>query len=242
MIFASIALAFTACKKKESTPSNTTSTTGSSSTTGGATTGGLGGADYGTFLSVYNTTDFGAGLVYKDSVVQVSFYDSPLSTHTTISAGTVSVNGTNLLPFSNTIYSATNQINLTQLNYQYTGNGTITAGSFSHTPMHPTYTGYNALPDTVNKAAGFTFNVTGITTINNPIYITISQGATPITKTVSTIPATITITSTELAGFSANNDFYIRLSLFNYSSVTLNSFKYGINANRTYVKSCYLKP
>ena len=96
---------FTFCKKKETTAEESPAT---NSTTGSTTTGG---GDYGVFLSVYNTFDFGNNSFFNDSTVQASFYDSPLSTHTTITAGTVSVNSTTLASVGNNIYSNNNQIN-----------------------------------------------------------------------------------------------------------------------------------
>ncbi len=235
--FLIVALFFTFCKKKEKSanePTATNSTTSTSTTTGDG--------DLGVFLSVYNTTKFGDNSLYLDSSVQASFYDSPLSTHTTITAGTVSVNSTTLLPFSNNIYSNTNQINLKNLNWQISGSGTITAGSFSYSPVYPGYTGSATLPDSVSKATGFSFTVNNITNTNKPVYIAIGQTGTPITKTVTTFPSTVSVSSSELAGFTSSADFTIRLSMFNYSNLTFNSKQYAVNANRTFLKYCYLKP
>jgi hypothetical protein len=228
----SIIVFFTFCKKKDKaseTASPTNSTTGSTVIDG----------DHGTFLSVYNTSKFG-NLVFGDSIVQASFYDAPGMNQNIINAGTVSLNSVTLQPYANNVYSSTNQINLKNMSWQISGSGTITATNFSYTPIHPTYSGDGALPDTVT-ASGFTFNVTGITNINEPVYIAISQGSAPITKTVTSVPSTVSLSSSELAGFVINQDFTIRLSLFNYSHITLNSHQYGINANRTYQKSCFLK-
>lgn len=226
-----IASFFTNCKKKEKTPE----TVATNTTTGFNVIDG----DHGTFLSVYNTSKF-SNWVFGDSIVQASFYDASGMNQNTINAGTVSVNSVTLQPYANNVYSSTSQINLKSLSWQISGSGTITATNFSYTPTHPTYGGDGALPDTVT-ASGFTFNVTGITNINEPVYVTISQGSSPITKTVTFVPSTVSLSSSELAGFVINQDFTIRLSLFNYSHITLNSHQYGINANRTYQKSCFLK-
>jgi hypothetical protein len=196
--------------------------------------------DYGTFLSTYYTSDFGNNVFVNDSTVQATFYDSPLAGHSNILAGTVTVNSTLLTQFSNNIYSKTNQINLKQLNWQISGNGSITATSFSYTPLHPSYTGSFSLPDTVTKSNGFSFNLTGITNNNKPVYITIGQSVA-FTKTVTSIPSIVTVTPNDLSGFVINEPFSIRISMFNYSNITVNSVTYGINANRTYEKVCYIK-
>jgi hypothetical protein len=219
---------FTFCKKKENTAEQTPST----NTTG---------ADNGVFLSVYNTIEFGDHSLYSDSTVQASFYDSPLSTHTIVSAGTVIVNSTTLVPFLNNVYSSSNQINLKNLNWQISGSGTITAGSFSYNPVYPLFSGALLLPDTVSKGSGFTFTI-NITNSNKPVYMTIGQSGTPISRTVTSFPSTVNVSANELAGFTSNSDFTIRLSMFNYSNLTFNSKQYAVNANRTYMKYCYLKP
>lgn len=196
--------------------------------------------DYGTFLSTYYTSDFGNNVFVNDSTVQATFYDSPLAGHSNILAGTVTVNSTFLTPFSNNVYSKTNQINLKQLNWQISGNGSITATSFSYTPLHPSYTGSSSLPDTVTKSNGFSFNLTGITNNNKPVYITVGQSVA-FTKTVTSIPSIVSVTPNDLSGFVINEPFSIRISIFNYSNITVNSVTYGINANRTYEKVCYIK-
>jgi len=195
--------------------------------------------DHGTFVSTYYTNDFGTG-IYKDSTVQATFYDSPLAGHSNILAGTVTVNSTSLTPFTNNVYSKTNQINLKQLNWQISGSGTIAATSFSYIPVHPSFTGAAALPDTVTKANGFSFNLTGVSNNNQPVFITFGQSSS-FTKTITTVPSIVSVTSNDLSGFVTNQPFIIRLSMINYSNITLNSLTYGINSNRTYEKACYLK-
>lgn len=221
------------CKKKESSPpANTTSSTGGAPILSG---------DHGTFLSAYTTTDFGNNSFYLDSTVQASFYIAPSATNSIVSAGTVSVNNIVLSQYSNNVYNSSNQINLKTLSWQIAGSGTIAATNFSYVPVYPIYNGSALLPDTVTKTSGFTFSVTGISNVNDLVYITIGQSGTPITKTLTSTPAVVNVSTTELAAFSTGNGLFIRLTLFNYSYVTLNSKQYGINSNKTYMKYCYLK-
>lgn len=218
------------CKKKDDAPTEANT---SSNPTG----------DYGTFTSVYNFFDFGSGSIFEDSTIQAKFYDTPNVTKTNISAGTVSVNTTALTMWTGPIvYNKMNGINMQSLSWQISGSGTIAATSFSYAPSYPKYSGQSALQDTVTKSMGFTLNINGISNTNQPTYITISQsGASTITKTVTGGSGTFTITPTDLSSFSNNNYLIIRLSMFNYSNISLNSKTYGINANRTHEKSCYLK-
>jgi len=227
-------LIFVCCKKKDSTPPPPANST----TTGNTIIAG----DYGTFLSAYEVMQFG-NTFYIDSVINGHFYDAPGINPTAISAGTVSVNGTTLDLYPNPyVYLKTNQINLKTLNWQISGNGTITAVSFSYNPVHPAYTGYNMLPDTISKSSGFNFVLTGISNSNGTIYVSISQASISITRTAATSPATISLSPSDLANFIPGSDFNFRISLFNYSNITLNSKQYGINANRTFEKYIYLKP
>lgn len=224
------------CNKKDPPAQSNASTTGSTPVT--SPTG-----DYGTFLSVYNSNDIGGGMTFADSTIQATFYDSPNTNKTNISAGTVSVNATELtLWTSSVVYNKMNGINMKILTWQIAGSGTIAPASFSYTPSYPQYTGQNALPDTVTKSAGFTLNVNGIANTNKSSYISIGQsGASTITRTVAANSATFTISANDLSSFSVNNYFNIRISMFNYANVSLNSKTYGINANRTHEKYCYLK-
>ncbi len=182
----------TSCKKKDSaepdTQKNITTTIG---------------GDYGTFVSTYNSYDLGNNIVYADSSVQAEFFDSPYSSHTNLSAGIVSVNGTTLNTISNYVYTSS-QVNLSNLNWQISGSGTITANSFYYTPSYPIYTGNNSLPDTVIKANGFSFNLNNLLNTNTATYITIAQSgvSSEITRLVSQIPSVVTITASELQNFN----------------------------------------
>jgi hypothetical protein len=223
---------FFACKKKESTPIPTTNSTTSAN------------GDYGTFLSAYNVSQLGSTF-YMDSTINATFFDSPLITHNNISAGIVSVNNTTLNATTSPInYYYTNNINFNVLSWQIAGSGAISATSFSYAPIHPSYTGYNVLPDTVTKSAGFNVVINGVSNTNQPVYVfiaPISGSASVITKTIATAPATLNISSAELAAYTASNTISIKVELFNYSNITVNSKQYAINANRTFQKYLYLK-
>jgi hypothetical protein len=222
-----------ACNKKESAPAPATNNT--TTTVGG---------DNGTFLSAYNVSQFGTTF-YTDSTINATFFDSPYSTHNNISAGVVSVNNTTLNATTSPInYYYTNNINFNVLNWQIAGNGTISATSFSYAPTHPSYTGYNVLPDTVTKSVGFNVVVNGVSNTNRPVYIFIaptSGTGSVITKTIATAPATLNISSSELATYTSSNTISIKVEMFNYSNITVNAKQYAINANRTFQKYLYLK-
>ncbi len=237
---ASLLLIFTlifSCKKKDTSASNETP---AANTTGSAILGG----DWGTFLSAYSTSKFLYG-VYEDSLINVNFYDSPLSTHSRIYGGTVSVNNTTVMFNSNgNIYASSNNINIKTLKWQVSGSGTVAASSFSYVPSYPVYTGANLLPgDTVLKSNGLNIVLNGISNTTHPTYIYVGQSnsSATITRSISIIPSTITLNPTDLSVFASNYPISIRISMFNYSTLTLNNKQYGINANRDYTKECFLK-
>ncbi len=230
--FIILIITFFACNKKDNSPSPVTNTAPSA------------GGDNGTFLSAYNVSQLG-NTFYSDSSINATFFDSPYSPHSNISAGVVSVNNTTLNTTSSPIYYYyTNNINFNVLNWQIAGNGTFSATSFSYAPIHPSYTGYNVLPDTVTKSTGVNVVVNGVSNTNQPIYVYISPTSgtgSVITKTIATAPATLNISSTELATYTASNTISIKVELFNYSNIIVNSKQYAINANRTFQKYLYLK-
>lgn len=225
-------LLFTFCKKKDKVaeqPSTNPTTV-------------IPSGDYGTFTSSYNGYEFADGSVYLDSAVQASFYDSPLFGHSNILAGVVSVNSKTLNVISNNFYSLSNQVNLKKLVWEITGSGTVTAGTFSYVPVYPVFTGANTIPDTITKANGMSFDLSGIDQTNSNFnLLMIGQGGATITRTVTSGTQKISISSAELADFTAGAGFTIYLSLFNYTHIVFNNKYYGVNANRTFTKFAYIK-
>ncbi|MES2678347.1 MAG: hypothetical protein V4635_00615 [Bacteroidota bacterium] len=234
LLILSCILFFAFCKKKDGDPepSPTPVTTGTLPSLN---------TDNGMFTSFYNEIKWPNLPTYTDSLVQATFFISPGSYNAHINAGTVSVNTTTLNLTVNNIYTTSIPINLKNLNWQVNGNGTISACSFSYSPLYPSYNGANSLPDTLIKANGMSFDLNGLTNGNSSVVFSVGQGSISVSKMITSVPSTISLSAAESGSFLTNADFTIRLSAINYSSVTLNGNKYGINAGRTYLKVCYLK-
>ncbi len=199
--------------------------------------------DWGFFSSYYTTTELINGANHTDSSQLAVFFESPTTSNSSyVSAGSVSVNGFTLYsdPPGGSYYN-TNNVIMSPLNWSATGSGTIPAFNFSYSPKYPGFIENNQLPDTVIKSSGITFTLSNITFINYPLKISISQGSSLITRTLSTIPSTISVSASEISSFLENYPFTIQVSMFNISKVQLNNKQYSINSNRVYKKYCYLK-
>ena len=198
--------------------------------------------DMGVFASSYNVVELVNGFSYTDSTQDATFFDTPYAGKSYIYAGTVSVNGDTLL-MSNSpyVYYNINKVAMSPMIWAVSGSGTVAPMNFSYTPNYPQFQENNQLPDTVIKSNGITFTINSVTAVNKPVIVTINQGTSPISRTLTSFPATVSVTPAEISGFVQELSFIIKLSCFNYSNVTLNGNQYAINANRMYQKYCYLK-
>jgi len=228
-----IVLLFTFCKKDKTKAGSETATET------------LPAGNYGSFSSGYNTYVFADQSGYTDSSVFASFYAYPdyLPSSALANAGDVTVNGSLLNRAASNFYSLSGKINLKHLEWTVSGNGTITAGSFSYTPSHPVFNSASAFPDTIAKANGFSIDLTGVSGANSPglNFLLIGQAGISIDRNISNGSQNITVTAAELADFNTGENLIFYLSLANNSSVVFNNRNYLVNNTRTFTKYCYVK-
>ena len=181
-------------------------------------------------------------------MIVAAFYASPATTSapTNIYAGAVSANGTILqyqTPYN--IYTdSTHLVNIHHMAFSATGAGTVTAFSYSYTPVYPELTSPIVLADTCVKSNGINISVPSVNNLNTSIHITIYQGtSTNISKYINSASGgTVTFSASDLTGFVGDYPITIVVSLYNLqSNATVGSAVYGISSGLTYQRFCYLK-
>lgn len=228
-------LLLSACKKKDNSSSSSTTTT----TTGTSTPG----AVYGSLQASYSDYDLGTGNVTKDSLIIASFYASPNPTSLTtyVNAGTVTVNGINMIQaLPQSYYLENTSVNMQTIVWSATGEGTVAPFSYSWTPIYPKISTPINIADTCYKSNGISVSLSGITNAGS-VSVYLSQGSTSISKNSSSANGTISFNASELSGFATNNSLTIAILLTNLKRQAIGSVSYELIANHNYTKFSYLK-
>lgn len=216
------------CKKKEEkSPSLTTSTST---------------YPYSVLQTAYTYVDNGSTVTLDSSVI-ASFFQSPMDVFppTFIQAGNVSLNDS-VLYFNTEAYENATPINLSQsLKWSVSGSGTITAFTHSYIPSYPKYTGGNLLPDTCTKSSGITLNISGLSNLQNYIFVSISQGSSAYLSKQLSGSGTVVFTASELSSFTTNSSFHLEIVFQNTKTETLGGVIHSFNNNVWYIKNPYLK-
>jgi len=224
------------CKKKDTVPAST-----GAGTTGGTVSNGI----YGNLQAGYIDFDYGAGVVSRDSSAIASFYAEPMSASipANIYAGTVTING---LPMTyntpqNYYDESTHSANMQNLSWAATGSGTVTAFSYSYSPIYPKVTTPINVPDTCYKSSGISVSVNGITNSNGGALVYVMQSGSPLYKSIFTSSGTVNFSPTDLASFSTNSPIFIQVLLTNTIQQAVGSVKYQFTSTYTFMKYGYLK-
>jgi len=97
--------------------------------------------------------------------------------------------------------------------WSVTGGNNIPAFTHTFTVTRPAYTGWTSIPDTIKKANGFSFNVTGLSSANE-ILVSISSSSY-ITKSFAGNTSAISFSSSELNGLAASSSALMILTFSN---------------------------
>lgn len=134
-----------------------------------------------------------------------------------------------------------NQINGMQ-SWSVSGSGTVTPFSESYQSNFPKYSGYNLLPDTVSKSAGFTLNINGISNCQAGSYLTINTSGAGVYRSLTSNTMSIAFTSSDLANLNPNQTLFIGVNLANSFSKEINGLNRGFSNIVYFTKHAYLKP
>jgi len=172
---------------------------------------------------------------------------------TLVDAGAVSVNSFSLTKGPNNAYyrnsfdvsnySAGLDMNFSSgSNWNVGGASAVTAFTYNHTDIFPTYSGLASLPETITKANNLSLNIASSNA--DSIYVTIISGSTTSSGTVikryGPTATNITISSADLAPLTttgSNGIAYLEVIPWRYKTVALNSKNYVFMKLAAYVKN-----
>lgn len=190
----------------------------------------------------YYYLDYG-GTVTKDSMVVVSYYQSPPTSSVMpvfVSAGNVYFNGSPLT-YSTNQYQNSGPVSINgAITWSVSGSGTITAFAHTYTASHPSYTGGNLLPDTCQKSAGIAITVSGVSNAAS-VSVSLFQGTNKLSQQIFTINGTAFFSATDLSSFATAQPITININCGNYKTETLGGVLHGFSNNVFYNKIAYLK-
>lgn len=226
----SLAVVFTACKKKDSpTPEPAPSTTGSTTN-----------YTYGSMELVYYTFYNGNTFAGNDSAASAIFFSDPLSAPASLlDAGTVTMNGTSLQYLSNTyrLFSAT--VHSTSSAWAVSGNTLVPAINYTATPNFPVFTGNAQLPDSFSISSGVNMSISGVSNFGtNSIYVQIDDNmGGMVYKTIQPGNFSCSFSSTELASLQTSNYASITVNLGNSIIQAFNGKNYAFGSTVVHQKN-----
>ncbi len=203
---------FTSCKKNNNNNNTTPTTPTTSSTTPPTPTpSGVDGALVSLLMNV-TTVTAGFPVTVSTGTALAVFY-SPAGSTTMVDGGAVSVNGFSLTKQSNNSYIKTIEAGMTTMdlnfstdnsNWSVGGAGSVPAFTYNHSVTFPEFTG--TVPDSVVRSAGVTIALTGKVNAADSVLLFIAAGSKSITRTVAGSASSVTISASDLSGWSAVSD------------------------------------
>ena len=180
----------------------------------------------------------GINIPIEINTATAAFLASPGSS-TLLDAGTVSLNSKMLTKNANNSYvyqDLTNPLNFTNINWNVSGGNGIPAINYSDDKPWPSYNGYNALPDVVNKTSGLTVALGNAVSNADSVYVIVAgNDGSYFVKRVGGDASEAMITSADLNGILAGTGL-IQVVPWNYDREDYNSKEFYFILEAAYTK------
>lgn len=230
VLSAVLALTIFSCKKKEKDPEPTTPTTNTpvpNNYDGLLYSQEISFVSSGTIMTTSGNSNaiFPTGGFYNSSTISDGFIGTALN------VGTVSLNTVSLKPdnqSSGTFYTDTTYaVFSAPLPWSVSGGNGIPAFTYTYTDVRPTYTGWNALQDTIKLSQNTVINLTGIIGADE-ILIYVMSGSGMTSKVVSGTVTSANFSTSDLSSLSASTSasIWIQCSKYSFVGVAGKNFKF----------------
>jgi hypothetical protein len=244
-----LVLVFPSCKKEQdNTPVTTSVSCGSSSTITACP-----GASYYAILSHGKSGWVTGGSVSTTSDVAEAYFSSSATTwpntSTYVLVDTVKLNAAQM-KFDTLDNSYHDTLGISSggmgqipypLTWEVAGNNGIPSFTFTDNGPFPGYSGYNQLPDTIDPAQGFSFQLSGISN-SGEITIMAFDGVSKFAFKINPASSgTITFSASELAGFSSGSTGLIQVSVIKHNTQNVYGKMLDFSSSYTLFKYVYIQ-
>jgi hypothetical protein len=154
-------------------------------------------------------------------------------------AGTVTLNSKGLTKSTNNAYvyqNLTDPLSFNSLNWSVSGSSSVPAINYSDDQPIPDYSGFDALPTTISKAAGVTISLGSAISNADSVYVTITDyNNHQVLKRLSGNAVECTVSSAELSGLTAGQGM-VQVVPWNYKSEDISGKKFYFVVETAYTK------
>jgi hypothetical protein len=241
-------LAFSSCKKKDSTPEPTNTGGGGGGTTNGGVNNGTGPASYNAIFEIVKpTVKFGGSYLVANTNARAFLSNQLVSNEMPggyMNMGQVKLNNVifaNHQGSTNYSYQDTANSNfIAPYNWTISGSSNFTAAAFTNTTAFPAFPNYNtAIPDSVSKATGFDISLTGTSDCDFIEAFIIGGSSTFLfPKYIAGNSAKITFSSSELSAVATGTG-YLSLKFSNDNVQSINGKLINIRSSTSFVLTSF---